>query len=112
MLTTKDLNNVLKALPGELAELGIEVERMVLFGSYAMRQAHAYSDVDIALWSPQFTGLGLVDLPLYQPILRKYPFLDIKTFPAGASTFEHPFLEVIEQEGKEIHGYEEEIGIA
>ncbi|MCU0374728.1 MAG: nucleotidyltransferase domain-containing protein [Chitinophagaceae bacterium] len=111
MLTTKDLNNVLKAIPEEMAGLGIVIERMVLFGSYAKRQAHAYSDVDIALWSPQFTGLGLIDLPLYQPILRKYPFLDIKTFPANATAYEQPFLEVIEQEGKEINCYEEEIGI-
>jgi predicted nucleotidyltransferase len=111
MLTKKNLNTVLTDIPAVLSSLGVEVERMVLFGSYAKGNVGPYSDVDIALWSPQFTGYGLKDLNVFQPLLRKYPMLDIKTFPSGTTYQDDPFIGEIENTGLEINLHEEEIGI-
>lgn len=111
MLTKKNLNKVLADIPVVLASIGVEVDRVILFGSYAKCEAGPDSDVDVAVWSPQFSGYGLRDLDLYRPLLRKYPMLDIKTFVSGTTADDDPFLEVIENTGIEICLHEEEIGI-
>lgn len=98
-------------IPVVLSSLGVEVDRMLLFGSYAKGTVGPFSDIDVAIWSPQFTGYGLQDLELYQPLLRKYPMLDIKTFPSCKTFQDDPFLEEIYNTGLEIKIHEEEIGI-
>lgn len=110
MLTKKNLNKVLADIPIVLSALGVEVERLVMFGSYAKGNAGPYSDLDVAIWSPHFSGFGLQDIELYKPLLRKYPMLDIKTFASGVTANEDPFLEEIENTGFEISLHEEEIG--
>ncbi len=39
-----------------VSESGIRIESAYLFGSYARRQAHAWSDIDIAIVSPDFSA--------------------------------------------------------
>jgi predicted nucleotidyltransferase len=100
MLTRKNLNKVLQGVYDELSVLGLTPERMMVFGSYARGNGHPYSDLDIAVWSKGFSGFGLEDLELYRPVLRKYPMIDLKTFPSGATAENFdPFIEVIEQTG-------------
>ncbi len=111
MLTRKNLNKQLKGIISELSSLGISVERMVLFGSYAKGIVHEKSDMDVAIWSPQLSGLGLIDLEKYRPLLRRFPNVDIKTFSAGTSKQDDPFIEVIESTGIEIPLHEEEAWI-
>lgn len=111
MLTRKNLNIVIRDIPTQLNNMGIEVERMILFGSYASGNVHPNSDIDIAIWSPQFTGLGLIDLELFRPLIRKYPQLDLKTFASGQDSNCNPFIDIIEKTGIEIPMYEEEAGI-
>jgi uncharacterized protein len=110
MLTRKNLNILLSDIPTQLSNLGIDVDRMILFGSYVKGNIHGNSDVDIAIWSPQFSGFGLQDLELYRPLLRKYPQLDLKTFASGQDSNHNPFIDVIEKTGVEILLYEEETG--
>jgi hypothetical protein len=86
-----DLKKVLKHIAGELTCLDIVIERLMLFGSFARWQAHAHSNVGNASWSPQFTGLGVVDLLMYQPIPGKYTFLEIKNAPPSTGTYRFPF---------------------
>ena len=111
MLIRKNLNKLLKDIHAELSSLGIRVDRMVPFGSYALGTGGENSDIDLAIWSPQFTGLGLIDLELYRPELRRFPGLDLKTFPAGWGKHDDPFIEVIENTGIEIPLHEEEAWI-
>ena len=40
---------------------GIPVERVILFGSYASGRAHAWSDIDLAVISPQFETMSLLE---------------------------------------------------
>jgi predicted nucleotidyltransferase len=39
----------------------IPVERVILFGSHAAGRPHAYSDIDIAVISPKFDALSLLE---------------------------------------------------
>jgi predicted nucleotidyltransferase len=40
---------------------GIPVERVILFGSHASGQARAWSDIDLAVISPKFESLSLLE---------------------------------------------------
>jgi uncharacterized protein len=40
---------------------GISVERVILFGSHASGQARAWSDIDLAVISPKFALLSLLE---------------------------------------------------
>lgn len=45
----------------ELRKNKIRVTRAYLYGSHANGRAHRYSDIDIVVVSPQFTGYRLMD---------------------------------------------------
>ncbi len=49
----------------------IRVESAYWFGSTAHGKGHEYSDIDIAVVSPDFSGFRLDDLELLLPILTK-----------------------------------------
>jgi predicted nucleotidyltransferase len=60
-----------------LRERGIQVEQVVLFGSYAYQRARDGSDIDLAVIAPQFARLnlreryetlGLANMSLREPI--------------------------------------------
>lgn len=56
MVKTKILNTI-KNYVKCLADEGVEVEFVVLFGSQARGNAHQWSDIDIIVVSPQFDNL-------------------------------------------------------
>jgi predicted nucleotidyltransferase len=100
MLTRKSLNILLNEVTEELIQLGITPNKMILFGSYANGGVHAYSDVDIALWSEKFTGEPLEDFDHARPIVRKHREISFKLYPAYATALNYdPFIEIIEQTG-------------
>ena len=53
-----DLENAVSRFIGDLEE-GIRVEAVVLFGSYVHGQPHEWSDIDLAVISPDFEGLPI-----------------------------------------------------
>ncbi|MBA2760831.1 MAG: nucleotidyltransferase domain-containing protein [Segetibacter sp.] len=100
MLTRKSLNKLLDEVMEELIQLDITPNKMILFGSYATGGVHAYSDVDVALWSEKFTGEPLGDFDHVRPIVRKHHEISFKLYPAYATASEYdPFIEIIEQTG-------------
>ena len=58
-----------------LTSRGIRVNRIILYGSYARGTAKSYSDIDLAVISPDFKGKG---------ILRRQELLGETIFEAGA----------------------------
>src|SRR5438067_2323477 len=103
MLTKRALNNLLNAFQADLSASGLTPNRMLLFGSYAKGNVHPYSDVDVAVWSEQFTGDWLADYERAKPVLRKYPQLQAKLYPASADENKFdPFIEEINRTGTTI----------
>lgn len=68
------IRKILNKLVNSLEKKGIEVERLILFGSFASGNAKAYSDIDIAVVSPSFRGKG---------ILKRQELLGEAIFPLG-----------------------------
>lgn len=56
--TEAELENAIRDFRERL-EKGIRVEAIVLFGSYAHGAAHEWSDVDLAVISPDFEGVPI-----------------------------------------------------
>lgn len=50
---------------------GINVDRAVLFGSYAKGHQNKWSDIDIAIVSPEFSGIAFYDRKRLNPFLLK-----------------------------------------
>ena len=103
MLTRRSLKVLLHDLIQDCFLLGLDPEKVILFGSYANGGVHPYSDVDIAIWSYKFIGEGLIDFEIIRPIIRKFRNVDIKMYPIGATAENFdPFIRVIENTGKKI----------
>jgi predicted nucleotidyltransferase len=81
----------------------IHIEVAYLFGSYARGTAHRYSDIDLALVSPTFSGVRFSDTEL---IIQNTPstFFLIEPHPFRPEDFteENPFVREILHTGVRI----------
>jgi predicted nucleotidyltransferase len=102
MLTKKSAIATAKSFINVLINQGIPLDRAVLFGSYSSNNQRQNSDIDIALFSSVFTGVGFEDKKLIAKwnILPEYIDIDVKTFSIND---EDPFVEVIEDTGIAIY---------
>lgn len=90
---------------------GIRVEAIVLFGSYAKGNPHEWSDVDIAVISPDFEGMRMSRRQeiISQLALHSYPRIS----PIGFSSSEYhktnstSFLSEIIRTGKVVYAGKE-----
>jgi len=49
----------------------ISIEKIILFGSYAKGNAGKWSDIDIAIVSPEFSGIPFYDRKMLNPFILK-----------------------------------------
>lgn len=68
------IKKIVKQLIRNLESKGIEVSCLILYGSYAHGNPNTYSDIDIAVISPNFNRKG---------ILRRQELLGEAIFPLG-----------------------------
>jgi predicted nucleotidyltransferase len=52
-------------------DANIRIERAVLFGSYATGKVHEWSDIDLAIVSPDFSGIRFYDRKMLNPFMLK-----------------------------------------
>ena len=102
MFTKKSAVATAKSFIKVLISHGIPLEKAVLFGSYSLNNQRKNSDIDIALFSSAFTGVGFEDKKLIAKwnILPEYIDIDVKTFSIND---EDPFVEIIEETGIAIY---------
>lgn len=82
---------------------GLQLERAILFGSYAKGNPSKWSDIDIALVSKDFTGVGFYDRKRVNPFLIKVDSR-IETHPFKPEDFtrDNPFVDQILKDAIEI----------
>lgn len=104
MFTRKVLNEKIQQVISKLREHQLSPTKIILFGSYNNGGVHPYSDIDLAVWSPHFTGDFTNDLELLRPVLRACRGIDFKLYPEQATGDNYdPFIHVIEKTGKVIY---------
>jgi len=59
--TRRQITTLIRRYVAALEARGIAVERVILFGSYASGHPDEWSDIDIAIISPQFDTLSLLE---------------------------------------------------
>jgi len=57
----REIRKIISEYIGGLQALGIEVSRIILYGSYAKGKPKEYSDIDIAVVSPTFKKLDIFE---------------------------------------------------
>lgn len=86
----------------EVLNLGINLKKAYLFGSYAAEKQREHSDIDIALIADEFTGIGPVDVKMILKALRNYSIIQPITYATDDLITDDPFLEEIKRTGVEI----------
>jgi hypothetical protein len=102
VVTRKALMEKISGLLKDLKGVGYSPSRVVLFGSYAKGNPHAYSDIDLAIWDKHFIGCGTVDIVPIVSIVSRYPGLENHTFAEDETKESNPFIEEILKHGIEI----------
>ena len=104
MLTRELAINKVSAFARELTALGLNIKRVILFGSYAKNQQHEWSDIDVAVVADEFIGFGYEDRKFFSKINVKKDYIDIetKTFPPDYFEKGDPFIDGIKKTGVEI----------
>ncbi|MBI5075753.1 MAG: nucleotidyltransferase domain-containing protein [Nitrospirae bacterium] len=78
--TGQEIEEIIKQYTSKLADLGMEVERVILFGSYAKGHPREDSDIDLIVVSKDFEKmnirerleiLGIASARIMQPIQAK-----------------------------------------
>ena len=59
--TTTEIKKIIKILAETLKTNKIDVDRIILYGSYAKGIARDHSDIDIAIISPSFKGKKMLE---------------------------------------------------
>lgn len=60
--TTAEIRKIVKTLVAILESHKIEIDKIILYGSYAKGSPHDHSDIDIAVISPSFKGKKILEI--------------------------------------------------
>ena len=82
--------------------LPIKIDRAILFGSILTGRSTENSDIDLALFSNNFTDNILLNLDMIAMINIHFPDLDIHTYPTTAYFGKGMLLDEIKKTGLEI----------
>lgn len=82
---------------------GLHLERALLFGSYTKGTATKWSDIDIALVSKDFTGIGFYDRKRVNPfVIKTDSRIEPHPFRPEDFTKDNPFVNEILKDAAEI----------
>ncbi|MGQ9569597.1 MAG: nucleotidyltransferase domain-containing protein [Thermodesulfovibrionales bacterium] len=86
-----------------LRDANINVERAILFGSHVRGIGRKWSDIDIAIVSPDFSGIRFSDSKMMVPlVLRSDTRIEVHPFRAEDFTEEDAFVKEIIKTGLEL----------
>jgi len=103
VVVSDEILEKLKNFLNMISASGLHLERAILFGSYAKGNANNWSDIDIALVSKDFTGIGFYDRKRINPYLIKIDSR-IEPHPFRPEDFarDNPFVDQILKDAIEI----------
>lgn len=86
-----------------LTASGLHIDKAILFGSYVKGTAGKWSDIDVALVSRDFTGVGFNDRKKINPFLIKVDSrIEPHPFRPEDFTVDNPFVKEILKQGIEV----------
>ncbi len=103
-LTKRDIKEISAEFKKTLAKAGIQVDDLILFGSYAAGKPHAWSDIDLCVVSRQFGKNDFDDMAKLSKLGKQVSYL-IESHPINPKDLKrgiHPLAEEIKRTGKKI----------
>ncbi len=82
MLTRQDIIKAVEEFVASANETNITIEKILLFGSYAKGNPHPYSDIDLAVFSPQFVENPFENIKAIQPT-KRLPQMQLHLYPVN-----------------------------
>jgi predicted nucleotidyltransferase len=103
MLTQKTAIDVVEDYTREICNSGVNLRKVILYGSFAKGTQHEWSDIDVALVADEFEGLP-TDHRYFSFIGIKKPYrrIEANTYPTDYFKKGDPFIEEIKNTGIEI----------
>lgn len=92
---SKEFLSACKALP-------IKIDKAILFGSTVRNAATEYSDIDLALFSNQFSENVFNNIDMIFPVYKNYTNLDLKFYNSDEYEKGGLLLDEIKQTGIEV----------
>jgi len=104
MLTRNAAIKTVRNYAKEINKQGINLRKVILYGSFAKGTQHEWSDIDVALVADDFTGVGILDTPRFSRINLQTPYMRIEPRTYSTDYFQEsdPFIEEIKNTGIEI----------
>jgi len=104
MAADKSIINLVKQFARDVSAEGVNLKKVILFGSYAQNKHRRDSDIDVALIADDFKGFVYLDLDLFikAKIKKSYSKIQVQTFSNSQFTGGNPFIGEIIRTGIEI----------
>jgi predicted nucleotidyltransferase len=102
MVTKSAVNREIQGFLEALEAAGFRVEKAYLFGSMYKGNPHAYSDIDLAVWSPDFSDNYFETMEKTAHLKRLHKRIELHPFQLKDTADNNPFVGVIESTGKKI----------
>jgi predicted nucleotidyltransferase len=102
MVTKSAVNREIQGFLEALEAAGFRVEKAYLFGSMYKGNPHAYSDIDLAVWSPDFSSNYFENMERTASCKRLFKRIELHPFLMEEDADNNPFVGVIESTGKKI----------
>ena len=104
MLTRNAAIKTVRNYAKEINKQGVNLRKVILYGSFAKGTQHEWSDIDVALVADDFTGVGILDTPRFSRINLQTPYsrIEPRTYPTDYFQESDPFIEEIKNTGIEI----------
>ena len=101
MLTKRSAVKLVKKFADEVRQSGVDLKKVILFGSYAKNKGTEFSDIDVAMVSDEFIGFQFKDLDSFVKIKVKKEYVDIEPHTFSTSYFEKgdAFIDEIKKTG-------------
>ena len=102
-MASRKIINEIRNFAQQVSACGVNLRKVILFGSYSAGKQTPQSDIDVALVADEFTGVPSEDVKLFLNALRNHYVIQPQTFnPKQFSVKADPFIEVIVRTGVEI----------
>ncbi len=102
MVGRSAVNREIQEYLKDLEASGFRVEKAYLFGSMYNGQPHAYSDIDLAVWSPDFSDNYFETVEKTAHLKRLHKRIELHPFQLKDTADNNPFIAVIESTGKKV----------
>lgn len=102
-MATRTIIKQMEDFASQINLCGIDLKRVILYGSYANNTQTKYSDIDMALVADEFSGVPSEDVKLFLKAMRKRYMVQAQTYNFKDFTADKdPFVEEILRTGIEI----------